>query len=547
MMTELERLTQRIDALFEATATPDGPGAQIALLHQGHPILRRAYGMAEVEHGVPHAAQTRYRLASVSKHYLSVLVLKLGDDGVIGLDAPIGRYLPELQPALRDIPLRLMLAMRSGIPDLAETLWLCGVPSGTRLDARQLHAAAARLDTLNFPPGTQISYSNTNYRLIQTAIERVTGVPLAALYRRHLFEPLGLAETTLPDDQSDVVPNLATGYWRDGGGALHRGSYGLHFSASGGLVASIGDLATWLAALWEGRAPMGGIWDRLVAEGATAADGFRYALGLAVIEHQGVLTIGHGGSLPGYKNHFLYDPAHRLGAIVVGNREDVAAARLALAALEAARAELLNWRAPAAPDAGPGPLPGPYLDADTGFTLDIRQDADGLYAAFLGAEERLQPTAAGGFRAASGHLEIDLDPIRAETGLVGRPNLVGQPDLVGQIGRGMPMRWQPVDATAALPTGAAGLYRHDRSGAVHEITVENGVLGIRCGLGPAAQPWTALEPLGGDSARFQLTHAAWTLRPVLRFTRDAAGSVSGFSLSSSRSRHLTFNRLQAGP
>src|SRR5690606_18158394 len=101
------------------------------------------------------------------------------------------------------------------------------------------------------------------------------------------------------------VPNLATGYWKSPQG-WRRGRYGLHFSASGGITGTARDLATWAHALLVGRGPAAGLLRTLAAPRALL-DGTPtgYGLGLARAPLGGHELIGHGGSLPGYKNHFL--------------------------------------------------------------------------------------------------------------------------------------------------------------------------------------------------------------------------------------------------
>ena len=107
-----------------------------------------------------------------------------------------------------------------------------------------------------------------------------------------------------------ITTGLATGYWNDGAD-WRRGHNGPHFSASGGLVGSAADLASWASALLAGRGPLAGMLERLTAP-RHFADGSEsvYRLGLVASRLGETAIIGHGGSLAGYRNHFWMSPAH---------------------------------------------------------------------------------------------------------------------------------------------------------------------------------------------------------------------------------------------
>src|SRR6202034_1488446 len=179
---------------------------------------------------------------------------------------------------------------------------------------------ASRLDALNYDPGSEISYTNSGYRLIEAALA-LKSTPVNEALHQHFFAPLALS-VRLVEDETEPVPGLATGYWSDGT-AWHRGRYGLNFSASGGLAGTARDLVTWLQTLLDDRAPADLLLARLGAR-RRLADGrpTRYGIGLARSLLPDEIAIGHGGSLPGYKNEFILLPEHKAGVAVLSNRED---------------------------------------------------------------------------------------------------------------------------------------------------------------------------------------------------------------------------------
>jgi hypothetical protein len=289
-----------------------------------------------------------------------------------------------LRPALAGVPLGRALDMTGGLPDLMETAWLLGVPFTAGMDRAALLSFAARLGALNYPVGAEFSYSNTGWRLAEHLLDR-RGLPLGPSLDRAFFRPLGLG-IRFPADEAEPVPGLTEGHWRAGAdGGWRRGRYGPHFSGSGGLAGTPRDLARWLAALLADAAPLRGALAALTAPRALA-DGrcSFYGLGLARLRLGGEELVGHGGSLPGYKNHVLMAPARGAGVVVACNREDADPLAMALDVMAA----LLDT--PAAPGAGDAPRAcSPKADGPVWLELT------GPDAVFLGAQERLVTGAAG--------------------------------------------------------------------------------------------------------------------------------------------------------
>ncbi|HEY0420586.1 MAG TPA: serine hydrolase domain-containing protein, partial [Acetobacteraceae bacterium] len=379
--------------------TEGGPGGAIILFDRQDIRAEAAGGLASLEGFRRFDADSVVRYASVSKHFLCATLLRTG---AIGFDDPLGAHLSLPHP-LADVTVGRALDMTGGLPDAMEMLWLLGVSPTTSLDRHALLRFVSGFDALNFAPGTEISYSNTGYRLVQAALEAKLG-PYDRLLADHFFRPLGLS-IRLPEDETDPVPELAAGYWR-GPRGWQRGRYGLHFSASGGLAGSGRDLAVWAQAMLADSGPAE---DLLPPLGALRhlEDGrpTGYGLGLARAPLGNALLIGHGGSLPGYKNHFLLAPARGAGVVVVSNREDTDAQTLALRVMSV----LLGIPRP---DGAAGLLPAGRFVAEEGpFWLD--QEAG--TATFLGAAQVLHAGEDGWAESNSAHLPMRL---HAENGYI---------------------------------------------------------------------------------------------------------------------------------
>jgi CubicO group peptidase (beta-lactamase class C family) len=507
MPFDLARAQAHADAIAATWEAERGPGGAIVLFDRDGPRAAACGGRASLDHALAITPDTAFRWASITKHVLAALVLR---EGGIGLDDPLGQYLPELAPAPAAVPVGRALDMTSGIADAMEALWQLGVPWTATHTRDALFRFTAGIDALNHPPGTEISYTNTGYRWMQHAIEKRVG-PVGAAWREAFFAPLGLASVHFPEDWTDPVPNLATGYWRDETGGWHSGRYGTHLSASGGLAGSARDLATWLAALLADRAAVQGLLPRL-AQRRRLTDGREtgYGLGIAHAPFLGIPLYGHGGSLPGFKNHVLIAPEHGVGVVLLSNREDTDPLGIALEVIAAGLDATLPPAATALPD-------GLFAAEDgTPFWIELA----GGRVAFLGASERLFEGGDGWAVSRSPYMWIRL---RYEGGAI-----------AGEINH-VARRFVPVSRDAALDPAWAGRWRNDALGAEFEVAVAQGAATLTMGVGPLRNAMP-LVPLGADRALGRRSDGPWMQRPCFAFAGDTCRLVTN------RCRVFTFRR-----
>lgn len=495
-----ENAANEIAVTWQAEA---GPGGAVMLFDADGIRTEACGGRANLELALPFTADTVVRYASVSKHFLCAL---LTHTGTIGFDACLGAHLP-LQPALAELSVGRALDMTAGIADAMETLRLLGVPASATMGQPALLDFVSSFAALNFRPGHEISYSNSGYRLVQSALE-AKGIDYGRALADSFFGPLGLG-IRLPYDETEPVPDLARGYWHGPLGWQH-GRYGLHYSASGGLAGSARDLATWLRGLLAGRGPLRGVLPTLMAPRAMA-DGTLsdYRLGLAVSPVPGLLAIGHGGSLPGFKNHFLLAPEHGAGVVVVSNREDTDAHGAALRVMAALAGATLDRPVT---DALPE---GRFIADDGPYWLNHRAGQ----VEYLGATDTLYPDP-NGVRSRSAHMPMHLHADGSA--------------IVGDIGHA-PRRFLPV--AASLCAGDwAGRWSADEYDAHFDIALDGGVAKLTMGTGPL-RTTTELTPLAVDRALLDAgAEGPWGNRVCLQFHGDEVRMVTN------RSRILRFVR-----
>ena len=308
-----------VDAQFSAWGM-ETPGCAVGVAARGRNVLEKAYGMADLEHGVPNRPDTIFEAGSVSKQFTAAAVLLLAREGKLSLDDPVRRYVPELPEYAAPVTIRQMLHHTSGLRDWGSVESIAGWPRGTRV---YTHAHVldilARQRHLNFAPGTQWSYSNSGYNLSAIVVSRVAGESFAEFTRRRIFEPLGMTRSSWRDDFARVVKDRAVAYAESNG----RYAQDMPFEnvhGNGGLLTTVGDLLRWnenFAALKVGDAEFIRLMQTPGLLGTGRETG--YAYGLAAASHKGLAEFRHSGTTGSYRAYLARFPEKHLSVAVLCN------------------------------------------------------------------------------------------------------------------------------------------------------------------------------------------------------------------------------------
>ncbi|HEX8392884.1 MAG TPA: serine hydrolase domain-containing protein, partial [Longimicrobium sp.] len=302
----------RLDAMFAAVNTDSTPGCVVGIARTGEPDLIRAYGLANLETRTPNTPATVFEAGSVSKQFTAAALLVLARRGRLSLDDDVRRHLPELPDYGAPVTLRQMLNHTSGMRDWGTVVEFTGWPRGTRVYTQgDVLRVAARQRALNFAPGTEYLYSNTNYTLAAMVVERVSGTSLAEFTRRALLDSIGMAHTSWRDDFRRVVPGRAQAYGSVEGGGWRLNMPFENTLGHAGLLTTVEDLLRWNANLERSRVG-GAEFGAQMAEAGRVAGGraVPYALGLEPGTRRGVASVTHAGATGGYPS-FLGRYAHR--------------------------------------------------------------------------------------------------------------------------------------------------------------------------------------------------------------------------------------------
>jgi CubicO group peptidase (beta-lactamase class C family) len=323
------------------------PGAVLAVLSGGGVRAWTSYGRAGASTAEPLTAESVFYVASVSKQFTAACVTCCEMDGLLGVDAPIRSYLPEL-PALFDpISVRHLLHHLGGLPHggaggLSASA-ACGEGWPEGLGLWDLIAILAKEPALLQAPGEAYAYSNCGYWLLAGAVERASGRTLRQFARQRLFEPLGMADSRFRDDPDRLERGLVLGHVAEGD-AYHPIETRFHAVGDGGLLTSLEDLARW-DLFWSGRSSLGQELPRRLTERGRRNDGaaLSYARGVSVRSHRGLPIVSHGGSFLGYESKFVRFPEQDFSIACLANVDDLNVDALALAAADMVLGSAADW------------------------------------------------------------------------------------------------------------------------------------------------------------------------------------------------------------
>jgi len=309
-----------IDQRLASAYPPDGPGAAVIAVQEGVVVLRKGYGLANLELGVPIEPDMVFRVASLTKEFTAALVLQLAEEGVISLEDEILDFLPDYPVQGHRVTVRHLLTHTSGIPTFQR---VPGFQDHVRLDhTLEETIAIFKNEPFEFTPGERYSYSSSGYILLGAILEQATGRSFEELLRDRIFEVAGMGSACL-DSHDRIIQGRVSGYTVRNGEVINSPivSRTMAFSA-GGLVMSVDDLAAWDQALYGdqvlGEESKEAMWSAQVLENGQSTD---YGMGWMVTEFLGHRVLMHDGSVDGFLSAAWRLPDEHIFVAVLTNSD----------------------------------------------------------------------------------------------------------------------------------------------------------------------------------------------------------------------------------
>ncbi len=486
--------------------------------------------MANLELSVPISRETMFYLGSTSKEYTAMAVLLLAGQGALKLEDPIRKWLPQLPAYMQPITIRRLLEHTSGIRDYIGLWTLSAPPEDAALTDREVWDIILRQKALNFRPGDEFLYSNSNYFLLAHILRPAAFRMLPDFARERIFDPLGLRHTLYYTDRFALLPHRATGYSAGGNGAYRINTATLDVAGDGGVFTNIEDALKWIGITAKPPPPyaaaVSGMMTRAMLNSGDSAE---YGRGLMLKKYRGLDIVSHAGGLRGYRSELLWVPSRNLSVACLCNTSDADPARLARAVADA-------WMGPVAEPGRPKLPPselrrktGVFRDKNSGDYLRIVYGGGRFLALYQGFQIDLQPETPMRFRAESPlSLEIDFE----NAGDRDEPRFIrveSESHRRVHLERVTLDRSRPPD----LPS-FEGVYYCEEAQSRMAVRIVDGMLNLE----QHEQRIAALEPMQRDRYR------SATLN--VEFERDAAGKIRAFRLNTGRVRGLEYVRLKPG-
>jgi D-alanyl-D-alanine carboxypeptidase len=312
----------KIAAIANDTLKQTGvPSASVAVAVDGKLAYTQAFGLANVSPDKPATASMAYPIGSISKQFTATALLLLQQQGKLSLDDKVSKYFPELTRA-NEVSLRNLMTMTSGYEDFAPQDYI--IPDWYKeiVPLANVHVWAGK--PLDFTPGTDWQYSNTNYVLLGLVVEKVSGKPLFQFLRENVFTPLhleGVFNTYTQREKLEV-----TGYVSNAMApvrVLPLEAPGWYFG-DGDLSMPASTLVAWDLGIIDQKLLTPASYKQfetpfVFTSGPRAGESSGYGLGIFVQDRNGHRMIEHSGEVGGYVSENIVFPEDKIAVVVLTN------------------------------------------------------------------------------------------------------------------------------------------------------------------------------------------------------------------------------------
>ena len=334
--------SETVEKLIAEYDNEKTPGGVILVMRDGEVIFDRAFGMANLSHGIPFAAETPTNIGSTSKQFTAFAIGLLEEQGKLSLDDDIRDYIPELPNFDETVRLWHLISHTSGYREYLNTFVMGGRHLGDHVSLDEVVPMVQRQPKLQNTPGDMYNYNNTGYALLAMVVEKVTEQDFPFWMKENVFLPLGMQNTIVLDNRGRIIPGSAQGYGRDENEQFIKladlsGSMG-----PGGIYSTVEDLVKWVKNFYE---PSLGS-ETLIEKMQTSfvkndGDTLGYGFGLMIDEKDGLRRVHHGGADIAHRSELYIYPDIK-GAVITQSNNSRFPGNIALRVTEAFFADVLD-------------------------------------------------------------------------------------------------------------------------------------------------------------------------------------------------------------
>jgi CubicO group peptidase (beta-lactamase class C family) len=317
-----QEVSGKADEYMNALVNVKGFGGAVLIARDGKAIVSRGYGLADVELNVPNTAQTKFRIGSLTKQFTAAAVMILQERGKLNVRDGVCKYLTDCPAAWQGITIHQLLTHTSGIPNITA---LPDWEEKKTIPVTISQSVARFRDLpLEFKPGEQFKYSNSNYILLGLIVEKSSGTSYENFMKETVFTPLKMADTGL-DSSARILKNRAAGYSREGETTVNAAYVNMNIPyAAGALYSTVEDLLRWDQALYTET-----LLSRKSLDAMFTPEKSGYAYGWGVGTRNDRRFIAHTGGIEGFSAHISRFPDERATVIVLLNNDEAPSSAVA--------------------------------------------------------------------------------------------------------------------------------------------------------------------------------------------------------------------------
>lgn len=311
---------REIDAIVSSQGDLSSPGAAVGIVSGGAIVYESYVGLANMEFQIPMGKETKINIASNAKQFTAFCIMTLIEEGKLSLEDDFRKYVPDILTEYEEnITILHLLSHSSGIRDYYDLLGFTGEIwwAIAGFDNEQAMDILKGQKELNFRPGTQYLYSNSNYTLLTEVVARITGQDFAS-YAQEIFAKLGMDNTLFQTNYMAVMPNKARPYANWGEWMEYPAI--THPHGDGGLFSTLPDQLRWEQILQQGMST--DFSNELLSMSQQPIEGAaiqRYGYGLEYSTYKGIPIVYHDGGTGAYKASMIRFPAQKLAIVAMGN------------------------------------------------------------------------------------------------------------------------------------------------------------------------------------------------------------------------------------
>jgi CubicO group peptidase (beta-lactamase class C family) len=311
--------SKQFDAIMKKEIKAGEPGAVLLVAKQGKVIYRKAFGMANMELGVPMKPEYIFRIGSITKQFTACAILKLAEEGKLSIQDDITKYIKDYPTQGNVITIEHLLTHTSGIKSYTGMVeWIADVQKKDFTPVQMIDFFKDQ--PMEFNPGEQWRYNNSGYFMLGYIIEVVSGKKYADYMEENFFKPLGMTSTSY-DRTEKIVPNRIPGYQPTEKGFTNADFVNMSQPYSAGsLMSNIDDLYTWYKAVMAGKvinqeSRLKAHTQYKLNNGKPTGYGYGWFLG----NIQESPTIEHDGGINGFVSSSIYLPKEDVFVAILSN------------------------------------------------------------------------------------------------------------------------------------------------------------------------------------------------------------------------------------